>query len=74
MDNTAAVAQAENLSAGKKTEHYKRWEYTLREAQTDGEVKPCSIRTTQQVADVLTKVLDKTTFLKHMKALLKGKA
>jgi hypothetical protein len=73
MENSATVDQAENLSASKKTEHYRRWEYTLREAQTDGEIKAVFVRTAEQVADILTKVVDKTTYLKHVRGLLKGK-
>jgi hypothetical protein len=72
-DNSATVDQAENVSATKRTEHYKRWEYTLREAQCDGEIKSIFVRTTDQVADILTKVLDKTAYLKHVKNILKGK-
>jgi hypothetical protein len=36
-----------NLSASKKTEHYRRWEYTLREAQADGEIKSVFVRTAE---------------------------
>eukprot|EP00975_Prorocentrum_lima_P053583 11243846-Prorocentrum_lima.AAC.1 len=69
MDNSAAVDQAENVGAGKKTEHYKRWEYYLREAQLDGRIKAFFIRSKDQLADCLTKVLDKGTYLNFVKRL-----
>ncbi|NJR41756.1 MAG: hypothetical protein HC767_02915, partial [Akkermansiaceae bacterium] len=71
MDNSAAVEQADHAGASKKTEHYKRWEYYLRECQLDGSIKAHFIRTCDQVADCLTKVLDKTTFLKLRQHLIR---
>eukprot|EP00965_Chrysotila_dentata_P086576 2858753-Pleurochrysis_carterae.AAC.1 len=62
MDNSAAVEQADHAGSSKKTEHYKRWEYYLRECQElDGSIKAYFIRTCDQVADCLAKVLHKTT-------------
>jgi hypothetical protein len=72
MDNTAAVEQADHNGASKKTEHYKRWEYTLRECVLEGSIKPIFIRTQYQLADILTKVLPKTTFLTALKKLLRA--
>eukprot|EP00965_Chrysotila_dentata_P102327 3378059-Pleurochrysis_carterae.AAC.1 len=60
MDNSTAVEQADHTGASKKTEQYKRWEHDLRECQLDGSIKAHFIRTCEQVADCLTKVLDKT--------------
>eukprot|EP00965_Chrysotila_dentata_P258127 6213111-Pleurochrysis_carterae.AAC.1 len=56
-----SVEQADHAGgASKKTKHYKRWEYYLvRECQLDGSIKVHFIRTCDQVADCLTKVLDK---------------
>eukprot|EP00965_Chrysotila_dentata_P039549 1314588-Pleurochrysis_carterae.AAC.1 len=64
MDNSAAVEQADHAGASKKAEHYKRWKYYLRECQLDGSTKAHFIRTCDLVADCLTKVPDKSTFLK----------
>ena len=70
MDNTAAVEQAENVGSSKKTEHCKRWEFHLRECQLEGQIKAHFIRTVDQLADALTKVLDKTTFLRMLRRML----
>eukprot|EP00965_Chrysotila_dentata_P130344 4309732-Pleurochrysis_carterae.AAC.2 len=35
MDNPAAAEEADHATALKETEHYKRWEYYLRECQLD---------------------------------------
>eukprot|EP00965_Chrysotila_dentata_P016672 553346-Pleurochrysis_carterae.AAC.2 len=71
MDNSAAVEQADHAGASKKTEHYTRWEYYQREYQLDGAIKAHFIRTCDQVADCITKVLDKTTFLKLRQHLVR---
>eukprot|EP00965_Chrysotila_dentata_P154983 5120849-Pleurochrysis_carterae.AAC.1 len=71
MDNSAAVEPADHADASKKTEHYKRWEYYMRECQLDDAVKAHSIRTCDQVADCFTKVLDNTTFLKLRQHLIR---
>eukprot|EP00965_Chrysotila_dentata_P169210 5588191-Pleurochrysis_carterae.AAC.1 len=71
MDNSAAVEQADHANASKKTEHYKRREYYLRKCQLDGSIKAHFIRTSDQVADCLTKALDKTTFHKLRQRLIR---
>ena len=67
MDNYAAIQQAAQNGTSKKTEHYKRWEYTLREEHLEGRIKPVFVRTVYQLADALTKVLSKTTFVNFLK-------
>eukprot|EP00965_Chrysotila_dentata_P025719 854558-Pleurochrysis_carterae.AAC.1 len=71
MDNSVAVEQADHPGASKKTEHYKRWEYYLREFQLDGAIKAHFTRMCDQLADCLTKVLDETTFLKPRQHLIR---
>eukprot|EP00965_Chrysotila_dentata_P004486 145882-Pleurochrysis_carterae.AAC.2 len=73
LDNSAAVKQTDHAGASKKTEHYNCWEYYLRECQLDGLSKAHFIRTCDQVADCLTKVLDKTTCLKLRQHLTRKK-
>eukprot|EP00965_Chrysotila_dentata_P228618 6196709-Pleurochrysis_carterae.AAC.1 len=63
MDNFVAVEQADHAGASRKAEHYKRWEYYLRECQFDA-IKAHFIRTRDQIAVCLTKTLTKTRFLK----------
>eukprot|EP00965_Chrysotila_dentata_P049000 1625357-Pleurochrysis_carterae.AAC.4 len=71
MDKSTAGEQTDHAGASKKIEHYKRWEYFLRECQLDGAIKAHFIRTCNQVADCFTKVLDKTTFLKLRQHLIR---
>eukprot|EP00965_Chrysotila_dentata_P003423 111290-Pleurochrysis_carterae.AAC.1 len=73
MDNSAAVEQADHAGGAlKKTKHYKRWEYYLRECQLEnGSIKAHFIRTCDQVGDCLTKVLNKTTFFKLRQHLIR---
>eukprot|EP00965_Chrysotila_dentata_P107763 3559284-Pleurochrysis_carterae.AAC.3 len=44
VDNSAAVEQADHAGASKKAEHYKRWEYYLRECQLDGSITAQPLR------------------------------
>eukprot|EP00965_Chrysotila_dentata_P256837 6212686-Pleurochrysis_carterae.AAC.1 len=48
MDISAAVTQAGYACASKKTEHYERWEYYLREGQLEGSIKAHFIRICDQ--------------------------
>eukprot|EP00965_Chrysotila_dentata_P241677 6204421-Pleurochrysis_carterae.AAC.5 len=57
--NSVAAEQANHAGASKKTEHYTRWEYSLHERQLYGSIKAHFIHRCDQVADCLTKVLDK---------------
>eukprot|EP00965_Chrysotila_dentata_P222751 6193157-Pleurochrysis_carterae.AAC.1 len=70
MDNSAAVEQADHAGTSQKSEHYKRWEYYLRESQLNGSINAHFISTCDELTDCLTKVLDKTTFLKLRQHLI----
>ena len=69
-DNSAAVSTIRNAGATSRTRHYERWVTYAREQYLDLVSKPVWIETFNQVADIFTKALDKTTFLKFRGALL----
>ena len=62
IDNSAAIELSENVGVSKKTEHFKRWQHTLRDETNNGVIKPTFIRTKWQVADVLTKIVTRNLF------------
>ena len=59
IDNSAAIELSENVGVSKKTEHFKRWQHTLRDETNNGVIKPLFVRTKWQTADILTKVVSR---------------
>ena len=69
-DNQAAVANIKNVGATARTRHYENWLMYGREQYLNLISVPEWIETASQVADVFTKALDKTTFLRFRALLL----
>ena len=69
-DNGAAVSTISNVGATARTRHYENWLVYGREQFLSLVSKPVWVSTVEQVADIFTKALDKTTFLKFRAALL----
>ena len=69
-DNTAAKAVAENPVAAKSLKHVARRHFFVRELVQNGKLNVTYISTDDNVADIFTKPLDKTTFLKFRAGLL----
>ena len=69
-DNTTAVSHILNVGATSRTKHYERWMHIGREQFLTKFSLPKWISTIHQVADIFTKALDKTTFLKFRAAIL----
>ncbi len=70
LDNTAAKQLAERMGVSKRTEHYLRWQHYLRHLVTHRHLRLHYVRTYEQPADMLTKMVDSTTFLRARKILL----
>ena len=69
-DNQAAVSNVKNVGATARTRHYENWLMYGREQYLNQISTPSWIETVNQVADIFTKALDKTTFLKFRAVLL----
>ena len=69
-DNQAAVANIKNVGATARTRHYENWTMYGREQFINKISEPIWIGTSEQIADIFTKALDKTTFLKFRALLL----
>ena len=69
-DNDAAVSTVMKPGATQRTKHYEAWVMYGREQWLNKVSKPEWIATTYNVADIFTKPLDKTTFLKFRAGLL----
>ena len=69
-DNSAAVSNVKNVGTTARTRHYERWIQLGREQYLERFSLPTWISTKDQIADIFTKPLDKTTFLKFRAALL----
>ena len=69
-DNEAAVTTIKKPGVTQRTKHYETWVQYGRELYLNNKAIPVWIETIYQVADVFTKALDKTTFLKFRAALL----
>jgi hypothetical protein len=72
-DNQAAVASIKNTGSTAHNRHYDRWLLFGREQYLNLVSMPFWIGTSQMIADIFTKPLDKTTFLKFRDMLLGGK-
>ena len=69
-DNSAAVSHIKNVGATARTRHYENWLAYGRDQYLNRVSEPNWIGTELQVADIFTKALDKTTFLKFRAMLL----
>ena len=69
-DNQAAVSNVKNVGATARTRHYENWLMYGREQYLNKISTPMWISTTDQVSDIFTKALDKTTFLRFRALLL----
>ena len=69
-DNQAAIAAIRNPSVTARNRHYERWMLYGREEYMRKISTPVYISTKEQVGDIFTKALDKTTFLKFRAILL----
>ena len=69
-DNEAAVSTIKNPGATARTRHYERWVLYGREQYLKRTSFPVHVYTKNQIADIFTKALDKTSFLKFRDALL----
>ena len=63
-DNSAALKIANNATAIKRTKHIDVRHHFLREHVNQGTIKILPVSTKEQLADVMTKVLGKVTFLR----------
>ena len=64
VDNTAAIDVANDHGTSQRTKHFDRLTHYIREAIEHLYVLLTFVRTTDQRADIFTKCLDKTTFLR----------
>ena len=69
-DNEAAKATIEKLGVTARTKHYDTWMQYCRELITQLKITMQWIPTTDMIADIFTKCLDKTTFLKFRDQLM----
>ena len=70
VDNSAALALATTLVTNKRTKHIDIRYHFLRELHHNGIIKPTKIHTDDNNADIFTKPLDETTFLRHRPKLV----
>ena len=70
VDNTAAINVATNLGVTSRNKHFDRETHFIREQVELRRIVLQHISTVKQVADVFTKDLDKTTFLRHEQQLM----
>ena len=69
-DNSAAVTTITTPGMTQRNRYYTRWAMFGREHYLDRKTKPEWLETIYNIADIFTKPLDKTTFLKFRDALL----
>ena len=65
VDNTAAIDVANNLGVTGRNKHYELEIHYIREQVSLQRTRLMWIPTKYQTADLFTKTLDKTTFLRH---------
>ena len=70
IDNEAAVSSVRNPGATQRTRHYEIWVNYTRKLFLENKVNPVWVPTDKMTADIMTKPLDKTTFLKHRAKLI----
>jgi hypothetical protein len=72
VENQAAIAISNNPIFHGKTKHFKLKYYFLREVQKNEELQLIYCKTEDQLADMLTKPLSKTTFETLRKQKMQG--
>jgi hypothetical protein len=73
-DNKGCYDLVVKLGVSARTRHYERWLYYVRELYWLGIIKINLVGTAAMIADIFTKALDKTTFLRLCGQLLKARA
>ena len=61
-DSTSAISVAKNPVLHSKTKHIDVRYHFLRDHQEKGDIELCHVDTQNQLADILTKPLDQSTF------------
>ena len=64
VDNTAAIDVANDYGVSARTKHFERVMHFLREKVVDLHVKMVFVRTVHQLADIFTKPLGSTDFIR----------
>ena len=70
VDNSGAIDMCEKVGVSKKSEHFMRWQHYCRYLVSHGILRMHFVRSHEQVADQLTKMGDKTSFLRSRRVLL----
>ena len=70
IDNSGAIDLCEKVGASKRTEHFQRWQHYCRYMTRHCITKLHFVRTHEQLADQLTKMGDKTSFLRTRAVVL----
>ena len=69
IDNSAALDISKKLGVGTRTAHFLRWQHYLRWLVIHHYVELIFVGTAEQLADIFTKSLDMSTFLKFCRIL-----
>ena len=69
IDNTAAIDLSKKLGVQSRTAHFLRWQHYLRWLVLHQYVDLYFTATKEQLADMLTKILDVSTFLMFCKQI-----
>ena len=72
IDNSAALDISKKLGVSARTAHFLRWQHYLRYLALHGHVKLIFVPTADQLADMLTKVLDVSTMTKFLRMIVKA--
>ena len=70
VDNSGAIDLCEKVGVSKRTEHFMRWQHYCRYLVKHFIVKMHFVRSHEQAADQLTKMGDKTSFLRSRRLML----
>ena len=70
VDNSGAIDLCEKVGVSKRTEHFMRWQHYCRYLVKHFIVKMHFVRSHDQAADQLTKMGDKTSFLRSRRLML----
>ena len=69
IDNTAAIDLSKKLGVQSRTAHFLRWQHYLRWLVLNQYVDIYFVATKEQLADMLTKILDMSTFILFCKQI-----
>jgi len=72
VDNDAAIKVAQNAGVSQRNKHWDREAHYIRECVDHGYISLVFVRTAYQLADCLTKAMDKTGFLNNRKWLFRS--